>query len=112
MKNVSRIFFSDLRSIGRSFFAIVITLAVLIIPALYAWVNIYANGDPYANTGNVPIALASRDRGYTTEDGEKVNEGRTIIEEIAKSESINWIIVEDPEEAVEGVRAGRYYGRW
>ena len=110
MKNVSRIFFSDLRSIGRSFFAIVITLAVLIIPALYAWVNIYANGDPYANTGNVPIALAYRDRGYTTEEGERVNEGRTIIEEIAKSESINWIIVEDPEEAVEGVRAGRYYG--
>ena len=36
MKNVSRIFVSDLRSIGKSFFAIVITLAVLIIPALYA----------------------------------------------------------------------------
>ena len=79
MKNVSRIFFSDLRSIGRSFFAIVITLAVLIIPALYAWVNIYANGDPYANTGNVPIALASRDLGYTTEEGENGDEGRTVI---------------------------------
>lgn len=110
MKNIFGIFFSDLRSIGKSFFAIVITIAVLIIPALYAWVNIYANWNPYANTGNVKIALASRDLGYTTEDGKKVNKGQEIIHDIAKSESIDWIIIEDADDAIERVRAGQYYG--
>lgn len=110
MGNVFKIFFSDIKSIGRNFFAIVITIAVLIIPALYAWVNIYANWNPYANTGNVKIALATRDVGYTTEDGEEVNKGREIIQETAKSTSVNWVIVEDADEAIERVRAGEYYG--
>ena len=110
MGNVFKIFFSDIRSIGKNFFAIVIAVAVLIIPALYAWVNIYANWNPYANTGNVKIALATRDVGYTTEDGTPVNKGQEIIEEIAQSTSIDWVIVEDADEAVEAVRAGKYYG--
>lgn len=110
MGNVFKIFFSDIRSIGKNFFAIVIAVAVLIIPALYAWVNIYANWNPYANTGNVKIALATRDVGYTTEDGTLVNKGQEIIEEIAQSTSIDWVIVEDADEAVEAVRAGKYYG--
>lgn len=110
MKNMFKIFFSDLRSIGKSFFAIVITIAVLIIPALYAWVNIYANWNPYGNTGNVKIALASRDLGYTTEDGERVNMGQEIIHDIAESESIDWIILDDADDAIERVRAGQYYG--
>ena len=43
MRNVLKIFISDLKAIGTHFFALVILLAVLVIPALYAWVNIYAN---------------------------------------------------------------------
>lgn len=110
MGNIFKIFFSDIKSVGRNFFALVIAGAVLIIPALYAWVNIYANWDPYANTGNVKIALASRDAGYTTESGRRVNMGRAIVEEIAESESIDWVILEDADEAIEAVRAGKYYG--
>jgi putative membrane protein len=110
MRNVFKIFFSDLKAISRSFFALVITGSVLILPALYAWVNIYANGNPYANTGNVPIALASRDKGYTTVDGTYVNKGREIIESIAESTSIKWIIVDDADEAIADTEAGKYYG--
>lgn len=110
MKNIFRIFFSDIRGLFSNFFAIMILLAMFILPALYAWVNIYANWDPYANTGNVKIALASADLGYTTEDGEQVNLGREIIEEIAESTAIRWILVEDPVEAVHGVEDGTYYG--
>ena len=110
MRNIFRIFFSDLRSIFSHFFAAVILLAALVIPALYAWVNIYANWDPYGNTGNVPILLASRDVGYTLDSGEYVNRGREIIEEVAESTSIKWILFDDADEAIEQVRSGRYYG--
>lgn len=109
MRNVLKIFISDLKAIGTHFFALVILLAVLVIPALYAWVNIYANWDPYANTGNVPIAVASLDRGYVLENGDYVNKGQEIVEEISASTSIKWVPV-SAEEAVAGVERGDYYG--
>ena len=73
MKNIFKIFISDIKAIVTHFFAMVIIGAVLILPALYAWVNIYANWDTYGNTGNVAIALASADLGYTLDSGEHVN---------------------------------------
>lgn len=109
MRNAFKIFFSDLRCIGTHFFSLVIAISVLIIPALYAWVNIYANWDPYGNTGNIKIALASRDLGYTSEAGEYINAGQEILEEISKSTSIDWTIVDDPDEAINSVRSGKYY---
>lgn len=109
MRNAFKIFFSDLRCIGTHFFSLVIAISVLIIPALYAWVNIYANWNSYGNTGNIIIALASRDLGYTTEDGEYINAGQEILEEISQSTSIDWTIVDDPDEAINSVRSGKYY---
>lgn len=110
MRNIFRIFFSDIRALFSNFFAVVIMGAVLILPALYAWVNIYANWDPYANTGNVKIALASADAGYTTEDGDYVNIGQEIMEELAASTSIAWTIESDPDTAIARVEDGTYYG--
>lgn len=110
MKNVFKIFISDLKAIGSNFFAFVIVLAVLVIPALYAWVNIYANWDPYGNTGNVPIALASRDLGFTTKDGSYINKGSEIVEEVSASTSIRWVVTENADEAIRGVERGEYYG--
>ena len=110
MKNVFKIFFSDLRAITSQFFALAIVLAVLVIPALYAWVNIFANWDPYGNTGNVPIALASRDMGYTRPDGTYVNRGEEIVQEVSQGTSIRWVVTDTAQEAISGVASGKYYG--
>ena len=110
MKNIFRIFFSDIKAICSNFFALVVVLAVLVIPALYAWVNIYANWDPYGNTGNVPIALANGDLGYTLESGEYVNKGQEIVEEISASTSINWVVLPSVDAAIAAVERGDYYG--
>ena len=63
MKTILQIFLDDIRSICGHFFVLVIVIAVIVLPALYAWVNIYANHDPYVNTGNIPVAVASHDHG-------------------------------------------------
>ena len=86
MKNTFKIFFSDIKSLSRHFFAIAVVIAITILPALYAWVNIYANSDPYGNTGNISIAVASDDKGY---EGE--NKGETILEGLKDNTSINWV---------------------
>ena len=73
MRSVLSIFRNDISSVGRRFFALAIMVAISVLPALYAWVNIYANGNPYANTGGIQIAVASRDPGLVLEDGKHIN---------------------------------------
>lgn len=109
MKTVLNIFKDDISSIGRRFFALAIIVAISFLPALYAWVNIYANGDPYANTGSIPIAVASRDPGVDLADGKHVNMAEEVFEDLRKSDKIGWQFPKSAEEAVAGVESGEYY---
>ena len=109
MKSVFRIFGNDVRSVSRHFFAMAIIVAISILPALYAWVNIYANGNPYVNTGNIQIAVASRDPGVDLEAGRHVNMADEVFDELHESTSIGWQFPDTPEQAVEGVESGKYY---
>lgn len=86
-----------------------IIVAISVLPALYAWVNIYANMDPYVNTGNIRIAVASNDPGVDLEDGTHVNMAEEVFEELRESTSIGWQFPETPDDAVRGVRSGKYY---
>ncbi len=109
MKNIFRIFRSDLYAITHHFFAFVIIIAISILPALYAWFNIYANHDPYGNTGNIKIAVASNDPGTTLDDGSYVNMADEVLEELHESDAIDWQFPDTVQEAIDGVYAGKYY---
>ena len=107
--NIFRIFASDIKAVSRQFFAVAIILAISVLPALYAWVNIYANGNPYVNTGNIKIAVASNDHGITLDNGKHVNMAEEVFEELKESTSIGWQFPETADEAVAGVESGKYY---
>ena len=109
MRNIWRIIRADARSLFTHFFALAVALAIAVLPSLYAWLNIYSNWDPYGNTGNISIAVASLDKGWTEEDGTQVNKGREVVEDLRTSTSINWVAVDTKEEAERGVYAGDYY---
>lgn len=109
MRNIWRIIKADARSLFTHFFALAVALAIAVLPSLYAWLNIYSNWDPYGSTGNISIAVASLDKGWTEEDGAQVNKGREVVEDLRSSTSINWVIVDTKEEAQQGVYAGDYY---
>ena len=109
MRAVLSIFLNDVSSVGRRFFALAIIVAISALPALYAWVNIYANGNPYANTGEIGIALASRDPGLDLEDGTHINMAEEVFDELRGSDKICWQFPENADEAIEGVRSGKYY---
>ena len=61
---IGKIFFADCRNLFKSVFAVIIAIGVCVIPALYAWLNIFSNHDPYANTGKIKMAVVSLDEGY------------------------------------------------
>ncbi len=109
MRNILTIFKTDVKNICSHFFPLVIAIGLCALPALYAWFNIYANWDPYANTGNIQIAVASEDRGYQVSATETVNMGDEIEEGLKEATSIGWVFLDTEKEAVDGVNSGKYY---
>lgn len=109
MQNIRKIFFRDVLAVLKHPFALLIVGGLCILPALYAWFNIYSNWDPYGNTGNIRIAVASEDKGYTSADGKRVNVAATVTGSLQENPSIAWTVVESKEAAVGGVYDGGYY---
>ncbi len=109
MRNILTIFKRDLHGLFTNFFALVVAGGLLLLPALYAWFNIYANWDPYGNTGNLQIAVANMDEGWVNDDGEFLNMGEDLVEELSHKDSIGWVFLDSDEEAVDGVNTGKYY---
>ncbi len=107
MKKVFNVFLRDLESIFKSKAAVLIITGLCILPSLYAWINIQASWNPYANTGNLPIAVTNNDEGAAF-NGKEINVGNQIVEELKKSKSINWIII-DSWQGNYGLNQGKYY---
>lgn len=107
MKNIFKIFFRDLKNISRNKAALLIIIGICIIPSLYAWINLKATWDPYANTGNLPVAVVNEDNGAVV-NGKEVNIGNQIIDELKENKDIDWKFVTE-EQGKEGVKTGQYY---
>jgi len=109
MRNVFKIFRKDFRALYRNGLAFLIILAVCVLPALYAWFNIYAFGDPYSNTDNIEIAVVNGDTDYVDSDGNVVNLGKDLVSELEGSEDFGYVFLDDPDAAINGVYDGTYY---
>ncbi|MFC3804114.1 YhgE/Pip family protein [Cohnella sp. GCM10012308] len=107
MKTVLAIYLRDLRRVIKNPAAAVIILGLVGLPSLYAWFNIEASWDPYAQTGGIAIAVANEDKG-TTIRGQPVNVGKEIAAKLADNPSVGWTFV-DRAEAMRGVKHGDYY---
>lgn len=109
MKNIFRIYTTDIKKLVRNPFALVIAIGLCLLPSLYAWFNIYSNWDPYGNTSNLKIAVATEDVGYTKEDGTTVNMGKEVMDELKENKKIGWVFTDTSDEAMNGVYSGKYY---
>ena len=109
MKNIWSIFTGDVKRLIKNPLALIIAIGLCIIPSLYAWFNIYANWDPYANTSNIKIAAVSEDKGYTMQDGTTENMGEQVLEQLKENTAIGWVFLDDKQAAVDGVYSGEYY---
>ena len=110
MRNIFNIFKSDIKALGRHFFALLIILAICILPALYAWFNIYAFWDPYENTRNMKVAVVCNDRDYLDEDGKVINIGNELVTELkADSDNMGYVFLDDADKAIKGTYNGDYY---
>mgnify|MGYP004679231001 FL=1 len=110
MRNIWRIFRSDWQRISASVVAVVVIMGLCLIPCLYAWFNIFSNWDPYGPdaTSNIRVAVTSEDEGYELL-GLKLNIGSMVLDGLKSNDQMGWDFVDSREEALEGVRSGKYY---
>ena len=107
MRNAFRIFRRDMKRLLRNPAAILVLIGVSILPSLYAWFNIAANIDPYANTSGIKVAVANLDNDATHDDL-TINAGSQIIDQLKENDQLGWTFV-SKDAAIEGVKSGKYY---
>ena len=109
MKGTFEIFRRDLKNIFKNYGAIIVVLALCILPSLYAWFNIKASWDPYAQsaTSGIKIGVVNNDKGATL-NGKEVNLGNDVVDELKDNKQMGWQFVSE-EEATEMVEEGKYY---
>ncbi|WP_044641453.1 YhgE/Pip domain-containing protein [Risungbinella massiliensis] len=82
-------------------------LGVLIIPLVYSCIYLWAFYDPYENVQHLPVAFVNEDRGALL-DGESVNVGQELVEELENNNKVKWEFV-TREEMERGFREGHYF---
>ena len=108
MKRAFQILKRDMRRLAHNPIAMIVVAGVCLLPSLYAWFNIAANMDPYGNTGAVQIAVANLDKGTENELTGSLNAGEEIVDQLKENHDLGWKFVKK-EEAVDGVKSGKYY---
>lgn len=108
LANVRELLKKDFKDVFSKNPIVVLTLlAIIILPSLYALINIQACWDPYDNTGNLEFAVANLDKGATF-DGEDINVGDQLEDELKRNDDFYWTFVSE-EDLREGVNNGTYY---
>ncbi|WP_163652101.1 YhgE/Pip domain-containing protein [Listeria sp. PSOL-1] len=112
MKKVYQIFILDWRRLFKAPLALLLVIALIILPSLYAWFNIKALWDPYSNTSGIKVAVAIDDKGTQVEipgkKPEKVNVGEELRKKLKKNNKLGWTFVSN-KQAQKGVKSGKYY---
>ena len=83
-------------------------LALIILPCLYCWFNVWALWDPYSNTGNLKVAVYSDDQSVKLE-GQKIEIGDQLIANLKKNDKLGWTFVDSKKQLDQGVKDGSYY---
>lgn len=107
MKNIWNIFSTDVRKTGTNWVALIILGGLLILPSLYAWLNIKAAWDPYSQVDEVPVGIVNEDVGAEVR-GEDIHVGDELISTLKEDNSMNWQF-DNREGAMKHIENGDYY---
>ena len=109
MNNIFKIYKDDIKKIFTNYAALIVFIALSILPSLYAWFNIKASWDPYGKeaTSQIKIGVVNKDKGAELK-GEFKNIGNQITDQLKENDVMGWQFVSE-KEAVKAVEEGSYY---
>ena len=109
MKNILSIIGQDFRSARNSVMTAVVIFGLTIVPLLFSSFNVLASWDPFSNTDDLKIAVASTDEGYESDLLKlRVNLGDQVLSVLSMNDQIDWVITGE-DDAIEGTESGEYY---
>ncbi len=100
----------DAQKITSNVISLLVCMGLVIIPSMYAWFNIEASWDPYQNTSNLKVAVTNCDEGYTSDlIPVEINIGDKVVTSLRAKTNIGYIFVPNEEDAIDGIKSGKYY---
>ena len=109
IKNIWTIYKEDLKRVFTNYAAIIVILALCILPSLYAWFNIKASWDPYGQqaTSQIKIGVINNDKG-TEFNGKLINIGDQVVDQLKENDLMGWQFV-DEAEGEKALEEGTFY---
>ena len=108
MGNVGRVFVRDVRRLLKVPPALVVVVALLVLPSLYTWYNVIGFWNPYEQTGNLRVCVVNQDAGASSELTGELDLGDRIVEQLQQNTQLSWQFT-DYEDAMAQVRSGQSY---
>lgn len=109
MNGIWQLFRADLRRATRNVMSIIVLCGLIVIPSVFTWFNVIASWEPFDNTKNLKVAVASVDRGYKSSlIPINVNVGSMVESQLRANDQMDWIIT-SKDEAIAGAESGDYY---
>lgn len=107
LKNIKKIFKKDLKASVKNPAVVLAIIVIIILPSLYALLNVQACWDPYGNTDNLNFAIVNNDHNGSY-NGQNYSFGGDLVDKLKDNNNFNWTFVDD-DEARDGVNNGTYY---
>ena len=105
--NIFELVKKDFETVRSNPIVLITLIGIIILPSLYAVINIDACWDPYEKTGDMEFAIANMDNG-TVYEGYQLNVGDDLVEGLKNNTKFHWVYV-DESTLREGVHNGTYY---
>src|SRR5689334_16414077 len=84
-----------------------VPVGLAMIPLLYGSLYLWSNWDPYGRTDRIPVAVVDQDQPAVA-NGQMIDAGKQFTRQLQASGAFAWNFV-DADEALDGLRHGRYY---
>ncbi len=108
MRNTLQVLKRDFIRLFKAPAALVVAVALIVLPSLYAWFNVYGFWNPYDNTGNMHVCVVNEDEGAYTSTTGRLDLGNQIVDSLRENDQLGWEFT-DREDAMNKVRSGQAY---
>lgn len=109
MRTILQLTARDVRHAFSTVMASMVMFGLVIIPSLFTWFNVLASWNPFDNTKNLTVAVASTDEGYQSDLVPiRINVGEQVLSQLRANDQLNWVITSE-EDAIDGTKSGEYY---
>jgi putative membrane protein len=105
--NVIHLIVAELKAIVAKPHNIVVMVAVMCVPLLYAGMFLYGFWDAFGKTGNLPVAVINQDNGAVI-SGKQLNAGADLVKKLKKNNDFDWRFV-SAKQAENGFKSNKYF---